>query len=57
MGPHNSDKNGNLPELYELKDVPINLSMQKIKKSIFSIDTSNISQLFPLDKLVSVQGL
>ncbi len=41
----------------ELKGIPLNLKYEKMKKSIFSIDKANISQLFLLDKLVSGQGL
>jgi hypothetical protein len=33
------------------------LKYEKMKKSIFSIDNANLSQLFLLDKLVSGQGL
>jgi hypothetical protein len=35
----------------------LKLKYEKIKKSIFSIENANVSQLFLLDKLVSRQGL
>ncbi len=39
------------------KDAPLKLKYVKIKKPILSIENSNISQCFLLDKLVSGQGL
>jgi hypothetical protein len=45
------------PGVIRAKRCALKLKYEKIKKSIFSIDNANISQLFQLDKLVNGQGL